>query len=658
MRFWSPSTMVVAVVVSTLVTAGCKSKIEVDKVKSNKSSASAASLKPIAAKPGEVVTITGSGFKSSQKNSVNITTPSGDVVSAPVTVTSDTAATFVMPEGAGLGLTSVALESNGKEMTGAMGFVANLASNTLDIFIGDASEICSTKQYIDKNGATKTGTKDCATGSVADCTVAGQTGCKTTTAIIGAETSLLTAGNIKSGITIGGVTGTYSGGLSDCSTDGTIGCVTVAGFKSADMSVAIAGNIKSGATIGGVAGSVTPSPANCSSGGQQSCVATGTYYGGTACAANGSACYLPTYAATTQPLKAIDYDNVSANAAKMQTTLSVAGVTGTIDLTNLTAGNIKSGVTIAGIAGDYTLTATAPNAWDVRVGTVVNGVTGKLKVNCRNRVRSSVYNYDGAVGSIPTTGVATVSTNYDYWDTIDDYNNGESGLPTNVVTGYAGWTTNNDCGGVEASTDDVNVWKDITTTGDGTTASTCTATAAHCTMKDKITALQWSKMANFSFTNSTTTNLSATLVVSSTTGLVAGMVVSGTGIPASTYILSVLDGTNLTMSADATATASTVTVTVNTSRWNGAVAYCDGLNHNGATDWRIPTQKELMESYAHGVRSAASANWITEAQMAANYFWSGSSVSYNTPGAWYVYLASGFTGNGFKTNSYQVLCVR
>jgi hypothetical protein len=56
-------------------------------------------------KPGEVVTITGSGFKSSQKNTVNITTASGEVVSATVTFTSDTAATFVMPDGAGLSLT-------------------------------------------------------------------------------------------------------------------------------------------------------------------------------------------------------------------------------------------------------------------------------------------------------------------------------------------------------------------------------------------------------------------------------------------------------------------------------------------------------------------------------------------------------------------------
>jgi hypothetical protein len=561
-RSWSASKIMMAVTLSTLVTAvyttGCKSQISAKLVQGTKSSASLSGLKPITAKPGETVSLSGVGFKSSQKNVVKITTASGSVVTASATVLSDTAATFVMPTGAGLGLTSVVLESNGKQMTGAMSFVANLASNALAILIDDASEICSTKQYIDKNGDTKTGTKNCSSGS--------------------SDLTNLTAGNIKSGVTIAGVTGQYPSAT-----------YTLSGSSGADLTTAtFDAQIKSSAIF-------------------QYFDSAGTRY-----AATGDA--------------------------------------------DITAGNIANGVSVFGLSG--TLTATAPNAWDVRVGTVVNGVTGKLKVNCRNRVRAALYNYDGAVGSIPNTGVATVSTNYDYWDTIDDYNNGVSGLPTDVVTGYAGWTTNNDCSGVEATADDANVWKDITTTGDGTTASTCAGTAAHCTMKDKITALQWSKMANFSFTNSTTTNTSATLVVSSTTGLVAGMVVSGTGIPANTYILSVVNGTNLTMSANATATASTVTVTVNTSRWNGAVAYCDGLNHNGATDWRIPTHKELMESYAHGVRSAASANWITEAQIDAIFFWSGSSWSGGTSLAWAVNVADGNTDGTFRSNGFQVVCVR
>ena len=91
--------------------------------------------------------------------------------------------------------------------------------------------------------------------------------------------------------------------------------------------------------------------------------------------------------------------------------------------------------------------------------------------------------------------------------------------------------------------------------------------------------------------------------------------------------------------------------------WSVAINTCDALTFNGQTDWRLPTQKELMEAYAHGVRSAASDNWMTEAHI-NGYFWSGSSVSNNTGNAWGVYLAKGNAYGNLKTNPYQVVCVR
>jgi hypothetical protein len=79
--------------------------------------------------------------------------------------------------------------------------------------------------------------------------------------------------------------------------------------------------------------------------------------------------------------------------------------------------------------------------------------------------------------------------------------------------------------------------------------------------------------------------------------------------------------------------------------------------YNGQTGWRLPTQKELMEAYTHGIRSAASTNWITEANI-NGFFWSGSSVSDTTPNAWYVNLAFGYPSVTSKTNTLQVVCVR
>jgi hypothetical protein len=78
----------------------------------------------------------------------------------------------------------------------------------------------------------------------------------------------------------------------------------------------------------------------------------------------------------------------------------------------------------------------------------------------------------------------------DVWDTIDDDNFEVAGPPSLVVPGWSG----NDCGGIdtpETTSDDDNVWKDVTTS-DGVVASNCLATPANCTMQDKITGLWWS----------------------------------------------------------------------------------------------------------------------------------------------------------------------
>ena len=527
-----------------------------------------------------------------------------------------------------------------------------------------------------------------------------------------------------------------------------------AGYYSGTTNTPASPIIASGNTIVGVAGSATLSPVNCSSNGQQSCVATGTYFAGTACSADGSGCYLPSYVATTQPLKAISYDTINSSAASIRSSVTLGGVTGTLadcsnsgslgcvtagvyksaDFSNITVGNIKSGVTLAGVtgqypsvtypmdgsngadltsatfnaqikssgtfqyfgsdgtrytgAGDTNITANkiangvsifgttgtwgaAPDPWNVRVGATVNGVTGKLRTTCRNRANLNIFDIDagqsatittGSPGTIniaghglangttirfnyssTPTGLSTATTYYvinaatdtfqvattlngtgvnitaaganvtvhkfqatpasaDIWDTIDDYNNGNSGLPPTLING---WTTNTDCGGVEITSGDDNVWKDVTTT-DGVTASDCSTTPANCTMKDKISGLSWTKPQT------------------------AGV-------------------------------------------WWQAVTQCNGLTYNGQAGWRVPTQKELIEAYSHGVRSvpssypAAATNWIAEGSMNL-YFASGTTNSYYTDTAFAVNLAYGYTGLFFVPNpgarglkyslSVQVVCVK
>jgi hypothetical protein len=156
------------------------------------------------------------------------------------------------------------------------------------------------------------------------------------------------------------------------------------------------------------------------------------------------------------------------------------------------------------------------------------------------------------------------------------------------------------------SSDDDNVWKDVTTSN-GVTASTCTAgTSTNCTMQDKITGLWWSKLQGSVAWNAALTTCSTTL---NATTPYAGNSVAG---------------------------------------------------YNGQTGWRLPTQKELLEGYTHGIRSAGTANWMFDSNM-NSFFWSASSTSGSGNDSKYALvmnLASGSSGINNKSNPYQVVCVR
>ena len=74
-----------------------------------------------------------------------------------------------------------------------------------------------------------------------------------------------------------------------------------------------------------------------------------------------------------------------------------------------------------------------------------------------------------------------------------------------------------------------------------------------------------SDTGNGSFTDATvdTTNGDATVTMDSTTTLIVGGTISGTGIPSGTTIASITDGTTFEMSANASATNSNITATIN-----------------------------------------------------------------------------------------------
>lgn len=44
--------------------------------------------------------------------------------------------------------------------------------------------------------------------------------------------------------------------------------------------------------------------------------------------------------------------------------------------------------------------------------------------------------------------------------------------------------------------------------------------------------------------------------------------------------------------------------------WGSAVQSCENLMNDGQSDWRLPTQKEIMDAYNHGNTSVGNASWI------------------------------------------------
>lgn len=70
------------------------------------------------------------------------------------------------------------------------------------------------------------------------------------------------------------------------------------------------------------------------------------------------------------------------------------------------------------------------------------------------------------------------------------------------------------------------------------------------------------------------------------------------------------------------------------------------------TGWSLPHQKQLMQAYIDG------AYGNLEPVGVGRSYWSATTVSGSTGGAWYVYLSSGFTSGSGKYNGSLLRCVR
>lgn len=467
-------------------------------------------------------------------------------------------------------------------------------------------------------------------GTLGDCSSDNQASCLTT-AIYPAvdKVAKAIASHYLPNLAIAGVTGTIgscaANGDGSCYTDGSqYKAVLLSSIDSSRFLVSQSVASTSG-SIAACAGSSSQScqvtggyygAAVCLSNGSQSCQATSNYYAAKNCAANSSNCYLPSYVASSQPLKAISYDSIFPGIIKSGSV--IGGVTGNFPSSsypltgadiyaeftsfstqlssnssfgwfdrygsrytgsgdaNLISSNVLNGVDVLGTIGNQVIPS---DPWDVRANVEYgsSGALGAMKYNCRNSINNSIYNYDGLVSGLTNSGT-TAGTTFDIWDTIDDY----SGFPasTNVP---ASWDSSlHYCGGYSKVASDSNVWLD-------TTPGNCNAT--FCMFKDKISGRTWSKRI------------------------------------------------------------------ASSQSWAQSVTACNDLADGGG-GWRLPTQKEAVDAYIHGIASISDGNFLS----GTDEYWSATNRGAGNIGSDAIYYnlagLSFDTGAAAKTNGKSVLCIK
>lgn len=113
--------------------------------------------------------------------------------------------------------------------------------------------------------------------------------------------------------------------------------------------------------------------------------------------------------------------------------------------------------------------------------------------------------------------------------------------------------------------------------------------------------------------------------------------------------------------------------------WSDAVSYCNNLNEEGKTDWRLPSQRELMMIWLLGGNSNVTSGDKNDTGVgsaskpvntpyiyqqsgftafSADAYLSASDYSSDSIYAWCVLFSNGNTNGRFKTNSTSVRCVR
>ena len=90
--------------------------------------------------------------------------------------------------------------------------------------------------------------------------------------------------------------------------------------------------------------------------------------------------------------------------------------------------------------------------------------------------------------------------------------------------------------------------------------------------------------------------------------------------------------------------------------WQSVIDYCEDLNLDSKSDWRLPNLNELT-SLVDDTRSNPSINSSFQ-NTNSYYYWSSTSFSSNNDTAWIVLFVDGLQSNSTKDSNLYVRCVR
>ena len=97
-------------------------------------------------------------------------------------------------------------------------------------------------------------------------------------------------------------------------------------------------------------------------------------------------------------------------------------------------------------------------------------------------------------------------------------------------------------------------------------------------------------------------------------------------------------------------------VTITNLNWNDAIDYCKNLTFAGYSDWRLPTEDELLfitddSRYNPAIKKEFK-------YVESSWYWSSTPNVPDTKSAWGVRFYDGYDGDDYKTSKYYVRCVR